>query len=304
MVGTMRRWLVRALLGYLLASVLAGVVLGEFALRRGRRPHADGAQERAAALAAAHGATLQPVRIAAADGVALEAWLFTTGRPSRGTVIVAHGAGGWRDHGTAYASFLLDAGFDVLTPDARGHGDSGGIATYGIKEADDVRRWATWARGRPPGGCVYAVGSSMGAAHVLLAEAGAPTFCAIVTDAAFATFFDAGLDRVARYLGLGEAGRWVGRPAAWLGLAYVRLQYGVDLLDADPAAAIGRIRTPILLIHGTADLNTPSYHAAALARAQPAATLWLVRGAGHTASWRAEPEQFPRRIVAFFAAGR
>jgi fermentation-respiration switch protein FrsA (DUF1100 family) len=304
MVGDMRRWLRRVVLVYLVASTLAGVLLGEFALRRGRRPHDDGARERAVAVAAAHGALLQPAHIAAADGVALEGWLFTTGRASRGTVIVAHGSGGWRDHGTAYAAFLLDAGFDVLTPDARGHGDSGGIATYGIKEADDVRRWAAWARGRAPGCCVFAIGSSLGAAHVLLAEAGAPTFCAIVTDAAFATFFDAGLDRVARYLGLGEAGRWLGRPAAWVGLAYVRLLYGTNLLDANPAAAIGRIRVPILLIHGTADLNTPPYHAAALARSQPAATVWLVRGAGHTASWRAEPEQFPRRIVAFLAAGR
>ena len=57
---------------------------------------------------------------------------------------------------------------------------------------------------------------------------------------------------------------------------------------------------PVLLIHGAADVQTPPYHAEALARAQPAATLWLVPGAGHTAAWRAEPRTFPRRIVAFF----
>jgi fermentation-respiration switch protein FrsA (DUF1100 family) len=304
MVGGVRRWLLRALLVYLALSVLAAIALGEFALRRGRRPHADGARERAVALAASHGATLQPVRIAAADGVPLEAWLFTTGTASRGTVLVAHGSGGWRDHGTGYAAFLLDAGFDVLTPDARGHGDSGGIASYGLHEADDVRRWAAWARERTPGGCVYAIGSSMGGAHVLLAEAGAPTFCAIVTDAAFATFVDAGLDRIERYLGLGDAGRWLGRPAAMAGLVYVHLLYGVDLAGVRPDEAAARIRVPLLIIHGDADLNTPVYHARALARAQPAAALWVVKGAGHTGAWRAQPEEFPRRIVAFFRARR
>ena len=79
---------------------------------------------------------------------------------------------------------------------------------------------------------------------------------------------------------------------------------GASCAHADPATAIGHIRARLLLIHGTADRNTPPYHAAALAKAQPAATLWLVPGAGHTASWRAEPQEFPRRIVAFFAAGR
>jgi len=72
---------------------------------------------------------------------------------------------------------------------------------------------------------------------------------------------------------------------------------------ASPAARlgdIGRIRAPLLLIHGDDDRDTPVYHARALAAAQPAATLWIVPGAAHSTSWRAEPTEFPRRIVAFF----
>jgi uncharacterized protein len=304
MVGSMRRWLVRVVLVYAVASLLAGTLLGEFALRRGQHSRTDDARARAGAVAAAHGARLVDVRLPAADGAALAGWLFTTGRPARGTVLVAHGVGGWRAHATAYAEFLLDAGFDVLAPDARGHGESQGIATYGILEADDVRRWAAWARARSGGGCVYALGASMGGAHVLQAEAAGPTFCAVVTDGAFATFFEAGLDRIARRLPFGDAGRWVGRPAAWAGLGYVRLAYGVNLLAANPVDGIGRIRAPLLLIHGDADRNTPPYHAAALARAAPRATLWLIPGASHTGTWGAAPQEFPRRIVAFFAAGR
>ncbi|MEO5823483.1 MAG: alpha/beta fold hydrolase [Vicinamibacteraceae bacterium] len=299
----MRRWIVRALVVYLLASLAAGVVLGEFALRRGHLAPAGG-EARAMAIASEHGGTLEPVRIAAADGIALEGWLFTRGPAARGTVLVAHGSGGSREHATAYAAFLLDAGFDVLTPDARGHGRSGGLASYGVREADDVLRWAAWIRRRSPDRCVYAIGSSMGGAHVLLAEAARPTFCAIVSDAAFATFLDAGLDRVSRQLGLGDAGRWLGRPAAYAGLGYVRVRYGVNLLDADPATAIGHITAPLLLIHGADDQQTPVYHARAMARAQPAAILWVVPGAGHTASWRAEPREYPRRIVAFFGDRR
>jgi uncharacterized protein len=301
MVGTMRRWLLRVVLVYTIASVGAGIVLGEFALQRGHLPGGSpDARGRADVVALAHGARLEPIRLSAGDGVPLAGWLFTRKSAARGTVIVTHGSGGSRDHATPYAAFLLDAGYDVLAPDARGHGESGGLATYGIREADDLQRWASWIRRQSPGRCVYALGSSMGGAHALMAEAAAPTFCAIVSDSAYATFLEAGLDRVARPLGLGGAGRWVGRPAAYAGLGYVRLRYGVDLLDARPVAAIARIQVPVLVIHGEADRNTPAYHAAALAAAQPAAELWLVPGATHTAAWRAAPREFPRRIVAFF----
>jgi fermentation-respiration switch protein FrsA (DUF1100 family) len=297
----MRRWILRVGLAYLAVSLAAGVVLGEFALQRGRLPGGGpDARSRAEAVASLRHARLEPVHIAAADGVTLTGWLFTRGDAPRGTVLVTHGSGGSRDHATAYAAFLLDAGFDVLAPDARGHGESGGFATYGVREADDVLRWAAWIHARRPSECVYGLGTSMGGAHVLMAEASRPTFCAIVSDSAFATFLDAGLDRIGRQLGIGVAGHWLGRPAACAGIAYVRVRYGVNLIDADPAAAVARVRVPLLLIHGDADLNTPPYHATALVRAQPAATLWLVSGATHTMAWRAEPRAFPRRIVAFF----
>jgi pimeloyl-ACP methyl ester carboxylesterase len=301
MVGVVRRWLTRLLLGYVLASLAAGVVLGELTVHPWSRPAPADAAVQAARVASAHQASVEHVRQTSADGLTLHAWLFT--RPELGphaTVIVTHGHGSSRSHNLAYAEFLLDAGFDVLVPDARGHGESGGMATYGVREADDLRRWAAFAREKALGGCVYGLGASMGAAQLLLAEAGHPTFCAIVADASFATFLDAGMDRIAPRLGMGDAGRWIGRPAAYAGLAYVRVRYGVNLLQADPEAVIGRIRAPLLLIHGDADLNSPVYHTQALARAQPRADVWIIRGATHGGCWRAEPERYPRRIVAFF----
>jgi pimeloyl-ACP methyl ester carboxylesterase len=299
MVEAMRRWLLRGAVVYLMASIAAGVLLGEVALQRGRPRGTGDARARAETMAREHGARLEAVRLTAADGVALAGWRFAR-LASRGTVLVVHGTGGSRDHATPYAAFLLDAGFDVIAPDARGHGESGGLPTYGIREADDVRRWAAHIQAQRPGTCVHAIGSSMGGAHVLLAEAATPTFCAIVSESAFATFLDAGLDRIAARLRIGDAGRWLGRPAAYAAIASVRIRHGVNLLEAAPVTGIGRIQSPVLLIHGDADRDTPPYHAAALARAAPRATLWLVPGATHTAAWRKAPTEFPRRIVAFF----
>src|SRR5690242_20506809 len=196
----MGRWLRRALLIYLVASLGAGFVLGEFALQRGRWPGRADADARARQVAAAHGAHLEPIHLDAADGIALEGWLFTRDDgAARPTVLVAHGSYGSRDHATAYAEFLLQAGFDVLAPDARGHGASRGVATIGVREADDIRRWAGGVRARRPGACLYGLGTSLGAAELLMAEGAHPaTFCGIVSDASYSTFLDAGLDRVAR----------------------------------------------------------------------------------------------------------
>jgi fermentation-respiration switch protein FrsA (DUF1100 family) len=156
-------------------------------------------------------------------------------------------------------------------------------------------------RARRPGACLYGLGTSLGAAELLMAEGAHPaTFCGIVSDASYSTFLDAGLDRVARVLMIGDAGRWVGRPAAYAGLAYVRLFHGVNLLAARPVEAITRAQAPILLIHGDADQNSPVYHTNALATARPQAEVWIVPGATHGGCWRAEPQAFPRRIVAFF----
>jgi fermentation-respiration switch protein FrsA (DUF1100 family) len=299
----MKRLLRRVLVIYLVASAIAGIALGEFALQRGRWPGRADAEARARAVAAAHGARLEPARLLAADGVPLAGWMFThdDGTP-RPTVLVAHGSAGSRDHATAYAEFLLQAGFDVLAPDARGHGESGGVTTYGVREADDLRRWAAWTRAQRPGTCLYGLGTSLGAAEILMAEGAHPTFCAIVSDASYATFLDAGLDRIARVLSLGEAGRWIGRPAAYAGLASVRLLHGVNLLDASPVDAIAHAQASILLIHGDADRNSPVYHTRALAAAQPRAEVWIVPGAAHDGCWRAEPQAYPQRIVAFFRA--
>ena len=130
--GAMRRWLLRARRSRLSGSPrsLAGVVLGEFALQRGRLP--GGASRRARPGRGGRAARTAPgssrSASTAADGVAARRLaVHARSRAARGTVLVTHGSGGSRDHATPYAAFLLDAGFDVLAPDARGHGESGGL---------------------------------------------------------------------------------------------------------------------------------------------------------------------------------
>ncbi len=81
MVDAMRRWLLRAGLVYLLASLAAGVVLGEFALQRGRLPGGGPTRAPGRAVAARARRRLEPVRLTAADGVPSTAGCSRAGAP-------------------------------------------------------------------------------------------------------------------------------------------------------------------------------------------------------------------------------
>ena len=75
------------------------------------------------------------------------------------------------------------------------------------------------------------------------------------------------------------------------------------MAQASPLAEVRSATTPILLIHGTADINTPAQHSRILAQANPAhVQLWLVPGAHHGETGAADPQEYQRRIRAFFEA--
>jgi hypothetical protein len=74
---------------------------------------------------------------------------------------------------------------DLLTPDARGHGEnSGEPISYGLRESDDVHRWATWLCQRQQGDRLYGLGESMDAAI----SAAGPARGAAVAECSFVTF--------------------------------------------------------------------------------------------------------------------
>ncbi len=184
-----------------------------------------------------------------------------------------------------YAAFLLDAGFDVLAPDARGHGTSGGFATYGIREADDMRRWAAWIAAATPGACVYALGSSMGARARAAGRSrgGRRSARSSATRRSRPSSKPGWIASPGRSASATSAAGWAG-PRPTPASATCALRYGVNLLDAAPAAAIGRIHAPLLLIHGDDDRNTPVYHARGAGRGPARGD--AVAGAGRGAQRR------------------
>jgi pimeloyl-ACP methyl ester carboxylesterase len=158
-----------------------------------------------------------------------------------------------------------------LLPDARGHGESGGeLATYGVKESDDVHRWVSWIYAHDPPQCVYGFGESYGAALILQSLAAENRFCAVAAESPFSTAREMSFERVSGPLHFGPwFGRTLGRPAIWSAMAYARVRYGVDLLQPNPLKAVAHSTVPVLLIHGEEDRNIAPRHSRLIAAAAP-----------------------------------
>lgn len=280
---------------YLLASAVAGYDLAQMALHPERRLPPQTAP-------AWLGSPAQDVGIQAADGVRLKAWYIPAVHPNGAVVTLLHGLADSREGMAGYAFMFLQHGYSVLLPDSRAHGASGGdVATYGVLERDDVRRWAAWLHSQTPG-CEYLFGESMGAAIAIQASAITPGLCAVVAEAPFATFHEIADDRLSRLTGLGPwFPRTLGAPARDLAFLYGVLRFRVNLDHASPLHAIAASRVPTLLICGTADSNVPMRHSVELFHAGAShSELWIVEGAEHTGATHVNPREFQRRVLGWF----
>ena len=286
--------------GLLIGLPLMPVILCENALhiqpqfRRSPEPAlADG-------VARDSGSAWKAVEVKAADGVTLRAWSFTPARPNAAGVMLLHGVADTRRGMTTHAWFLLARGYSVLLPDSRGHGVSeGSPITYGIREADDVHRWANWWFDTRHIARLYGAGESMGSAILIQSLRVEPRFRAVVADCSFYSFEEIARYRVRTLLHLGPMLAW---PMVRTGMWYARARYGLDMRQASPADAIRTSHVPVLLIHGTEDRNVPTEDSLMLHALNPADTrLWIVKGAGHVASISTQPEAYAQTVVDWFA---
>jgi uncharacterized protein len=295
-------------LTYLLFSAIAGVVVAEASLKLVRRPLRH-RQEIAAFVGGQYHSELREVSIRAADGVTLRGWYVRPNQFNGDAVILLHGITDNREGVAGYGKLFLDHGYAVLLPDARRHGESGGdLATYGLKESDDVHRWVDWLYSGEidPSQCVYGFGESYGAALMLQSLAVESRYCGVAVESSFSTARDMSYERVSGPLHLRPwFGKTLGLPVIASAVWYARFRYGIDLLAPSPLQGVTHSNVPVLLIHGARDQSISPHHAMVLAKADPEhAQLWLVPNAGHTMAWAASHQEFEDRVLGWFSVHR
>lgn len=137
-------------------------------------------------------------------------------------------------------------------------------------------------------------GFSTAGATAILAAARFPELRAVVAEGGYH-------DLVAQ-LRASLGGAWYSLPYEWGARLAYRLVTGYDMSVLSPVSVIQQIAPrPILLIYST---DEPSLDGgrAQQAAAGAHASLWEVPGAGHGGYWYAAPEEFERRVIAFYDA--
>jgi hypothetical protein len=281
----------------LLGLILGSAALSEGALHPARRGNPPSDAQRASTIAQHCHASVQSVNINVPGGVNLHAWWLQPAHPSGKIVIAFHGIGDFSISSLGFAPLFLDHGYSVLAPDSRGHGQSGGFATYGVLESHDVVEWTSWLGRTTAVSKVFGFGESLGGAIVLQSlRAGAP-FRAVAAECAYSSFGEIARERIYRQTRLPVLRFLIVKT----GTEYVKWRYNVDLSDANTLAAVAKAHTPILLIHGLDDDRTSPQNSRRMAEANPQwVQLWLVPGAGHTGAYRAAPAEFERRVLDWF----
>jgi fermentation-respiration switch protein FrsA (DUF1100 family) len=183
-----------------------------------------------------------------------------------------------------------------LLIDLPAHGESeGDRITFGAHEAAGVEAEIAYLATKVPSDPIGVIGVSLGAAAFVLSKpARAPA--AVVLESMYPTIEEATSDRLRHYLGS------VGPMFAPALLAQLPLRAGVPVEQLRPVVAIAKITSPVLIVSGSKDHDTPLPETMRIFdAANKPKELWIVDGADHVDLHRFAPGPYEARIGAFMA---
>jgi hypothetical protein len=249
------------------------------------------------------------------DPVELGATFASPGDPEkRPTLLFLHGKGGHSSEWKPDSLRALALGYNVLIPDLRGHGSSGGrYMTFGFLEKEDLSNAIDAARGLwgidPTRVGLHSC--SAGSAVALQLALHSRQIRAIWLESPFADPREMARHYLSAATGipsplLSVTTRWaVARTLARVKRDLKLEGFAGGLEKADPVIAIRRLRGPIALVYGGEDRLIPPHFVERLIEALPEGSeVFRAAGAGHchheNEAQAVAREEYLRRWAAFF----
>ncbi len=206
---------------------------------------------------------------------------------SHQTIMIVHGFSYGLYGSVKYMPMFRRRNFNILLVDLRHHGRSGGAnITWSYKEKNDLAAWTSWILAQHgKKGILGTLGESLGGATVLQHAAIDPRVAFTIADCPFSNMRDL-LVHILR-----TQYRLPPSPLLELGEFWCRVLAGFNFAQASPLNVMGKIQTPVLLIHGEEDALVPAEMSRELFEAKTSGIreMRIFPQAGHAQAFTSDP---------------
>jgi fermentation-respiration switch protein FrsA (DUF1100 family) len=227
------------------------------------------------------------------DGVTAHGWVVPSSNGA--VVILVPGLGGERDGMFDDAAILARHGYGLVMYDSRQCNVPGARNSLGYVETNELLGAVEYLSRRDAGVRIGALGFSEGGTIVIRGAARDERIRAVVAEGGF--------HNLAQHIFHGDQAPLVRRLVEWQVLMFYRLDTGVDPAQVSPVTDVQRIGPrPVLLIYGEHEVERGGAQLLYAAAREPK-ELWIVPGAGHGGYMGFAPQEYVRRVTAFFDKG-
>ncbi|WP_227001811.1 alpha/beta hydrolase [Virgibacillus necropolis] len=237
--------------------------------------------------------------ISSFDNLELNGYFLPAKEPTNKTVILAHGyLGSGLDMGLYGQYYYEELGYNILMPDARGHGESeGDYIGFGWHDRLDYVKWINLVKENLGNNSEIVLhGVSMGAATVLMTsgEDLPDNVKAIVADSAYTSVEDLFAYQMKRMYHLPKF------PFLTSTSFVTDIKAGYNFDEASALKQVKKTDIPILYYHGNADTFVPTEMAYELAEntASPS-EIMTIDDAGHGEGFVVEKEAYVQKLNEF-----
>lgn len=233
------------------------------------------------------------------DGIDIKAYVVKHSPQSGKWAIVVHGYTQNPVEMAPNAYTFYDEGFNVLVPNLRGHGLSGGdYIGMGWNDRKDIIFWINSIIYENPEAEIVLYGISMGAATVMMAsgETLPPNVKCIIEDCGYTSAWDEFAYQLKSIYSLPPF------PLMNMVNNIVIKKAGYDLREASALNQVKKCSVPMMFIHGTEDRFVPFYMQDILYNAATCEKMkMVVKDAGHGESYKVAPRVYWENVFEFIS---
>lgn len=241
------------------------------------------------------GLAYEDLTISARAGGRFRAFFIPPSDTAGAVIVIPPTTAGGRGTRLDKVDMFARHGYGVVTFESRRCAGMGPLS-LGYKETSEVGDVLAYLKTRPDVGRIGIYGFSSAGAASVMAAAKYPEIAAVIAEGGYGDFAEGAV-------GIGTNGDSVLESIyrRSVGVSY-RAITGVNISRLSPIDVIGQIAPrPILLIYGSYEPSLAGAYKQ-LAAAGDNADLWVVEGATHGAYFKVAPEEYERRVIAFFDA--